>query len=182
MATATNVTTAVPPWVVVEDPHRTGGGETPRLDFQTPLPKQCGRSRKSSRRSAGVLSASPASRPGRQGGLGEVGHARCRPKGPGNGSLGASRNGTRDWLTRGGGTGDARRLARFARGVGRDGPGRLPPRWPARRAAASAWGVTGSGKFPPKRLKKIERLFRSVILTVCNRSVAGRSALPVDFR
>ena len=37
-----------------------GGGETPRLDFQTPLPDQCECSRKSSRRSAGAL---PASRP-----------------------------------------------------------------------------------------------------------------------
>jgi len=100
-----------------------GGGETPRLDFQTPLPDQCECLRKSSRRSAGALPASPAKRwPGRPGGPGEVGLTRCRPAGPGYGSLGASRNGSRDWLTRGGGMGDSRRLARFARGAGWEAP------------------------------------------------------------
>ncbi len=161
MATVTNVTTAVPPWVVVEESHRTGGGETPRLDFQTPLPTQCGRSRKNSRRSAGALPARAADfRPGRPGGPGEIGLTRCRPISPGYGSLGVSRDGSRDWMTRGGGTGDSRRLARFAGGAGRAGP----------------------CKFFLKLLKKIERLFRSVILTVRNRIAAGRSTLLADIR
>ena len=163
MATVTNVTTAVPPWVVVEEPHRTGGGETPRLDYQTPLPDQCERSRKSPRRSAGALPASPANRrPRRPGSPGEIGLTRCRPVGPGYGSLGASRDGLRDWLTRGGGTGDSRRLARFARGAGREVPHNFLPK-------------------SLKSLKKIERFFRSVILTVCDRSVAGRTALLAGF-
>ena len=161
MATATNVTTAVPPWVVVEEPRRTGGGETPRLGFQTPPPTQCGRSRKSSRRSAGALPASSAGfRPGRLGGPGEVGLTRSRPTGPGCGNLGGSRDGSWDWLKRGGGTGDSRRLARFDREAARRGP----------------------RKFLPKRLKKIDCVFRSVILIVRDRSVAGRSALLADFR
>lgn len=166
MATATNVTTAVPPWVVVEESHRTGGGETPRLDFQTPPPTQRGRSRMSSRRSAGALPASSAScRPGRQGGPGELGFTRCRPTGPGYGSPGVSKDGSSVWLTRGGGTGDYRRLARFDRGADRE----------------------GSRKFTPKRLKIIECLFRSVILrsvvpAVINRNAAGRSVLFVVLR
>ncbi len=161
MATAINVTTAVPLWVVVEEPHRTGGGETPRLDFQTPPPNPCGCSRKSSRRSAGALHASLAGcRPGRLGGPGEVGLTRCRPTGPGCGSPGAPKDGSRVWLTRGGGTGDSRRLARFDRGAVR----------------------MGRPKFLPKLLKNIECIFRSVILNVCDRSVAGCFALLVDFR
>jgi len=161
MATATSVTTAVPPWVVVEEPPRAGGGLTPRLDHQTLPPKPCEGSRKSSRRSAGALPARPVCRRCRRpGGPGEVGLTRCRPAGPGCGSPGASRDGSRDWLTRGGGTDDSRRLARFARGARREGP----------------------PEFLPKSLKKIERLFRSVMLTVRDRSAAGRSGLLADFR
>lgn len=140
MVTATNVITAVPPWVVVEEPRLTGAGETPRLDSQTPVPSQRESSRMSLRRSAGDLPGSLATRrPGRTSSPGDVGLTRCRQAGPSPHEPGSVHG-------RINGLPDARRRQ-----------GRRPPPRTLR-------SVFPRPEFLSKSLKKFERLLRSVML------------------
>lgn len=143
MAIATNVIIAVPPWVAVEEPRLTGTGETPRLESQTPAPVRCERSRMSLRRSAGELPDRQATRRlGRPRLPGDVGLARCRQTGPRPNEPGS----VQGWIN---GLTDARRRQ-----------GRRPPP----RTLRSNFHRP---EFLAKRLKKIERLLRSVMLMQC---------------
>ena len=149
MATATNVITAVPPWVAAEEPRATDAGETPRLEFQTPVSAQCECSRMSLRRSDGELPRSQAiRRPGCQSSPGDVGFTRCRQAGssPNHpGRVHGCYNGLAD--------------ARWRQGR------RPPPR--------TLRCNFHRPEFLPKALKIIECLLRSVMLS----NAVGRFAL-----